>query len=266
MKVRFLGYGSNSFGSINTVSFLLYHNESVALFDCGTSVTNNLHAVVPNFCDITHVYISHSHFDHFLGLPYFIIGRHLDGIAQKKNNPDYIPSPLKVYIPEELIDVTKNLISICHKDVARLSYEVEYYPICAESDIDFEGLKISPFASDHTVATYGAVVKLGEDKLLGYSSDTLYNEKIIDALRGCRYLVLEGMVPDCEQVFSDKAKHATFSQMTDVVGRLRPEMAFVVHLQPRYLSRQAEIAEAINCIPGSKIVFPEIGETYVLRV
>ena len=146
MKIRFLGYASNSFSSVNTVSFLLYNEDDIMLIDCGPSITNNLHSVVDNFTSITSVYISHSHFDHFLGLPYFMIGRHLDVLAKRKKDADYCARPLDIYIPSSLIEILQNLIKVCHKDIQKLSYDVNYHPLVEDDGIDFANSKIIPFA------------------------------------------------------------------------------------------------------------------------
>ena len=266
MKIRFLGYASNSFSSVKTVSFLLYKDEEIMLVDCGPSITNNLHALVENFSDITSVYISHSHFDHFLGLPYFIIGRHLDVIAKKKKNPDYTPSALDIYLPASLIEITHNLIQICHKDIAKLSYDVNYYPINEGAYIDFAGTSICPFAVNHTVETYGFSVFYEGKKLLSYTSDTLYDSRILDKLSDSKYLILEGMVPESENAFSVKSMHATFDQAKSVVQHVKPKEAFLVHLQPRYLSAQKQIIEELNVSTDALLLFPDEDVDYVLCI
>lgn len=264
MKLTFLGSCSNSFSSQNTVSFLIQDESLTVLFECGTSITNNLHGFVPNFSEISHVFVSHSHFDHFLGLPYFIIGRHLDVIAKRKTNPDFIPSPLHVYLPEGLERLVEQLIQTCHKDVTKLSYDLLYHTIDCNEEISLGSIDIKAFPVNHTVQTFGFSLYCDSHKLISYSSDTLYDDSIIEYFVGSLVLILEGMVPDSESVFSDKAKHATFNQMRSVVERIHPQKAFMVHLQPRYLKQTNEIITAVNTVEGSVIIFPEIGDTYEL--
>ena len=74
------------------------------------------------------------------------------------------------------------------------------------------------------------------------------------------------MTPETEIAFSRKAKHATFNDMLDVVNSIRPDMAFVVHLQPRYLGEKESIINKMNSMSESEILFPEVGRKYVLRV
>lgn len=264
MKLQFLGYGSNSFSSLKTVSFLLKEKEEILLVDCGPAITYNLHAVVPNFTEVTNVFISHSHFDHFLGLPYFIIGRHLDVITAKKKNSTFIPSKLNVYLPKDLIEIVKNLINVCHKDIKSLSYDIEYFAINETEKIQFLGYHLIPFKVDHTVETYGFSLFNGDTKLLSYTSDTLYNENVIEQIKESKYLILEGMVPETETKFSENSKHATFTQMKNVVANILPKMAFVIHLQPRYIKDQDSIIQSLNNIDNTEILFPNEDVEYVL--
>ena len=262
MKLTFLGSCSNSFSTHNTVSFFVQDHSAMILFDCGPSITNNLHAFIPNFSEIGYVFISHSHFDHFLGLPYFIVGRHLDVIAKKKADSEFIPAPLHVYLPGHLIPIVEELIHVCHKDIAKLAFELVYHAIDCGRDIPCGSISIKAFPVNHTVETFGFSIYQNSRKMISYSADTLYDDDIIAQFAGCEVLILEGMVPDSESGFSAKAKHATFNQVRNVVERIRPQKAFMVHLQPRYLKQAEEIIASINTVKDSVIYFPEVGDAH----
>lgn len=262
MKLTFLGGCSNSFSAHNTVSFLVQDHATLALFDCGPSVTNNLHAFVPNFSAINYVFISHSHFDHFLGLPYFIIGRHLDVIAEKKMDTEFVPSPLHIYLPSHLIGIVEQLIQVCHQDIAKLSFELVYHAITPGEAVPCGSISIEAFPVNHTVQTFGFSIYRNGCKVISYSSDTLYDDTIIAQFSGSTVLILEGMVPSSESSFSAKTKHATFNQMRNVVEQTRPQKAFMVHLQPKYLEQAKEIVASINTVKDSVIYFPEVGDAH----
>ncbi len=266
MELTFLGYCSNSFSSVNTVSFLINHNSRYSLFECGANTTNNLHQYVSNFSNIDNVFISHSHFDHFLGLPYFLVGRHLDIINRKKKEPDYIPEPLNVYLPKGLDNLVFRLLDVCHSDIKKLSFELIFHNIKEKKIYDGD-FQVSAFEVNHTVSTFGFSVYLNNEKVISYSSDTLYNDKIVAALAGSKILIIEGMVPESEIAFSNKAKHATFTQAVNVINTIKPKLTFIVHLQPRYLPTQNDIISSINKQTTTETVFPVIGERYdVLRL
>ena len=201
-----------------------------------------------------------------MGLPYFIIGRHLDVIEKKKKTPNYIPSALDIYLPVNLIEISRKLIDICHKDIVKLSYDVNYHPVNEDLCIDFAGTRIRSFAVNHTVETYGFSVLCGDKKLLSYTSDTLYDNRVLDKLLGSQYLILEGMVPETENVFSAKSMHATFDQAKSVVQYIKPKEAFLVHLQPRYLSAKKQIIKEMNTPTDTLVLFPNEDRDYVLCI
>lgn len=261
MKLIFLGYCSNSFSEINTVSFLLKHNDYYSIFDCGANTTTNLHKYVKNFSTVKNVFISHSHFDHFLGLPYFIIGRHLDVIARRKKEQDYVPEPLHIYLPEGLESIVNLLIEKCHSDVKKLSFELIFHTLC-EGEIYNKDYVVNAFNVNHTVKTFGFTISINGEKLIGYSADTLYNDAIVNMLKGNKVLILEGMVPNEEIGFSTNSKHATFEQMCDVIKSTNPTKTFIVHLQPRYLSQRNEIINNLKQHLQGDVEFPTIGEEY----
>jgi ribonuclease BN (tRNA processing enzyme) len=225
-------------------------------------VTNNLHAIVPDFSVIDYVFISHSHFDHFLGLPYFLMGRHLDIIARKKREPEFVSSALHIYLPEGLEELVEQLLQVCHKDVAKLTFDRVYHTVDCSKKVSCDAFDVKAFPVNHTVQTCGFSIYQGEHKLISYSSDTLYDNNIIENFTGSAVLILEGMVPDSESGFSAKTKHATFEQMRNVVEQIRPQKAFMVHLQPRYLKQAKEIVDSINTVKGSVIDFPSIGDVH----
>lgn len=217
---------------------------------------------MPDFSTIDYVFISHSHFDHFLGLPYFLMGRHLDIISRRKKDPEFVPSTLHIYLPEGLEDLVEQLLQVCHKDVAKLTFDRVYHTIDCSKTVSCDTFDVKAFAVNHTVQTFGFSVYQGTHKLISYSSDTLYDERIIENFSGSNVLILEGMVPDSESGFSTKTKHATFDQMRHVVEQIHPQKAFMVHLQPRYLKQAQKIIETINTVKGSVIDFPDVGDVH----
>ncbi len=261
MKLIFLGYCSNSFSEINTVSFLLKQNDNYSIFDCGANTTNNLHKYIKNFSAVKNVFISHSHFDHFLGLPYFIIGRHLDIIARRKKEQSYVAEPLNIYLPEGLEYLVNQLIEKCHSDIKKLSFDLIFHTL-REGEIYNDDFVVNAFNVNHTVNTFGFTISLNGKKLIGYSADTLYNENIVNMLRDSKILILEGMVPNEDITFSTNSKHATFEQMCEVIKNTNPNQAFIVHLQPRYLSQRNEIVCSLKQQLKSNLDFPIIGQEY----
>lgn len=265
-KILFLGYGSNSFSKINSVSFLYKKNNTIMLVDCGSTIPFNLHAVVPSFIDITYCYISHSHFDHFLGLPYFIIGRNLDAIAKKKKNPDFIVPDLNIIIEKRLQKVLLDLIEICHSDIKDFTFNINFIDLHDSLTIDASDFILNTKKVNHTVDTYGFSIFENENKLLSYSSDTLYSIDLEKFFQDSKYLIIEGMVPSSEDAFSKKTKHATFNEALKIAEVTNANYTYLVHLQPRYLESIQQIENQLKSNGLRNIGFPNTGEWYVLHI
>lgn len=265
-KITFLGFASNSFSAINSVSFIYDNGTDKLLVDCGATVLYNIHSIIENLVDINYCFVSHGHFDHFLGLPYFIIGRNLDAIAKKKRNPNCIISDLTILIDSELKNVLLLLLDVCHPDVKKLHFNINFVEINDSTVFETNNFVLSAKKVDHTVKTFALSIFENNNKILSYSSDTLYDNKIIDYMRHSKYLVIEGMVPESEETFSQSAKHATFTDALKVSNKLNPKQAFLVHLQPRYRVEIDKIEESLQQQANAKIEFPKIGVWYELCI
>lgn len=265
-KIAFLGYCSNSFSKKNNVSFLYENGANKMLVDCGSTVLLDIHSLVSSLLEINFCFISHSHFDHFLGLPYFLIGRNLDAIAKMKENPDFVVPDLNIIIEKKLQLLLIELLHKCHPDIKKLNYNINFIDLDDSRLVDTGDFKIQTKKMNHTVDTYGFYIIENGEKTLSYSSDTLYDEDIIDFFKESKYLILEGMVPNSESKFSKMAKHATFDNALEVINKTKAKFSFVVHLQPRYLGSVNQIEYYLNNNSDCKIGFPKVGEWYVLHI
>jgi ribonuclease Z len=97
----------------NPTAQLLNIAERFFLIDCGEGTQMQIRKYKARFQSINHIFISHLHGDHFLGLPGFIASMHLLG---RKNE-------LTVYGPKELEDI----ITIIHKfSDTQLNYPLKF--------------------------------------------------------------------------------------------------------------------------------------------
>lgn len=264
-KILFLGYTSNSFSAVNNVSFLYKNGNDTMLVDCGSTIPFNLHLIVKSLTEINCCFISHSHFDHFLGLPYFLIGRNLDAIAKIKKDPNYIVPTLNIIMEKKLQPLLLELLHTCHPDIKNLKYKINFIDLLDLGIIDMGNFKLFTKKMNHTVDTYGFYIIEDSVKVISYSSDTLFDNNMTRFFEQSKYLILEGMVPCREEIFSKTAKHATFDDAVRVANKISATFTFVVHLQPRYLDSLEEIKEYLEC-KGKNIGFPKVGKWYVLHI
>ena len=59
----------------NHTALLVQHGDLTLLLDCGPTIMRQLERVGMTAGDPTHVYLSHQHGDHLLGLPMLLLNR-----------------------------------------------------------------------------------------------------------------------------------------------------------------------------------------------
>src|SRR5438046_1781207 len=141
LSVLFLGTA----GSMPTVqrspaSLLIRRGGDRILIDCGEGSQRQLLRSV-GLPDIEHVFLTHFHADHFLGLPGMLKTFALRGRAV----------PLNVYGPRGL----KALMSDLRRIYGKLSYELNVRELAAAEAVAFGGCTMGAFAVVHRTEALG---------------------------------------------------------------------------------------------------------------
>ena len=142
LDVVFLGTS----GSVPTAqralpATLVRRGRDRILFDCGEGTQRQLLRSDIGLVDLEHVFVTHYHADHYLGLPgmlktFALRGREL---------------PLTVYGPRGLRD----LFSTLRRIFGRLTYPVQAVELSVGDRLDREGYWIEAFATSHGVTGVG---------------------------------------------------------------------------------------------------------------
>ncbi len=141
LDVIFLGTG----GSVpsarrNTASVLVRRGGDRLLFDCGEGTQRQMQRST-GLVQVTDIFITHLHADHYLGLP---------GLLKTWDLQDR-KEPVVVYGPPGLRDLYASLSRV----IGRVGYEVELDELVAGDRVNFNGYTVEPFAVEHRVAANG---------------------------------------------------------------------------------------------------------------
>lgn len=127
---------------------------------------------------LEYIFISHSHLDHVLDLPFYV-----------DSNFTKFKKPLKICAGKETIKALKehvfngaiwpdfyniNLINSQHKTI-------EFVEIKEGDEFDFDGISVSPVKSFHTIECYGFIITR-EDKSIYFTSDTASSDKLWETI------------------------------------------------------------------------------------
>jgi ribonuclease BN (tRNA processing enzyme) len=176
------------------------------------------------------VALTHLHGDHFGGLPFAI----LDGQFRRRTAPLVIAGPPGVRLR---VEAAMEVFFPGSTAVTR-RFAVEFLELADGVPARVGGLTVTPFEVVHAsgAPAYALRVEDGE-RVVAYSGDTEWTDRLIDAARGADLFV-------CEAYFWDRAvkfhlDHATVCAHADRLGARR---ILLTHMGPEMLARQADAA------------------------
>ena len=139
MKIVFLGTGGSWPSPERNVSAIaVKRNAEVLLFDCGEGTQRQLMHSTVSFMQISKIFITHFHGDHFLGLP---------GLVQSMSLNDR-KTKLEIFGPEGTIELVQTIMA--------LGYYTPSYPVVIQDMmpgdvLEFDEYKVKVAEADHAV-------------------------------------------------------------------------------------------------------------------
>ena len=272
LSIIFLGTGC-SLPTVkrNVSSIAIKRNSEVLLFDCGEGTQRQFQKSKLSYMQISKVFISHFHGDHFLGFP---------GLVQTMQLNDR-DRPLHIYGPKGMIKLVDQLLSLGY---FKPSYEVIATEVDGGDVLDFDEYTINVLRVDHGIPALGFslvekmrpgkfdkphALELGipegplfsrlqkgqtvtledgrtitPDMVLGpprkgrkvvYSGDTRPCEKMVEFSKDADVLVHEGTFDSELAELSGEYGHTTAKQAAEIAKKAVVKKLFLTHISPRYL-------------------------------
>lgn len=268
-------------------SQLVQVNGSWYMVDCGEGTQERLRAVGFNFQRIGHIFISHLHGDHYLGLMGLISSMHLMGRL----------TPLTVHGPPDL----KPIIDIqLRASGTYLRYPFHFEPtapISGELLLEDDRVTVSALALQHRIPCTGFVfrerqgprllkpervaeiptfkrnaVKQGEDLVFpdgrrlsneeltleplrprsyAYCSDTAFAPELIPYLRGVDLLYHESTFTAAMGARAKETMHSTAAQAATIAREAGVGKLLLGHFSSRYKTVDALLDEARAVFPNT---------------
>ena len=272
LSIIFLGTGGSWPTIKRSVSAVAVKRGSeTILFDCGEGTQRQFQRSNLSYMQISKVFITHFHGDHFLGLP---------GLIQTMQLNDR-DKPLYIYGPKGIIKLTQQLLSLGY---FRPSYEIDAYEIGDGDVIDFDDYIIRALSVEHNVPTlaysleekmrpgkfnkpralelgipegplfsklqHGETITLKNGKkitpkrILGpprqgrkivISGDTRACSKLIDFSKNADVLIHDATFDSTLEDTANEYGHATAFQAAEIAKKANVERLFLTHISPRYL-------------------------------
>ncbi len=272
LSIIFLGTGG-SWPTVkrNVSSVAVKRGSEIILFDCGEGTQRQFQQSNLSYMQISKIFITHFHGDHFLGLP---------GLIQTMQLNDR-DKPLHLYGPKGMGELTGRLLSLGY---FRPNYKIIAHDVVDGQEIEFEEYSISAVKVNHNIPALSYCLRehprpgrFNKSKALklGIPEGPLFSklqkgqtiilpdgtkitpDLILGPSRKGRKIVISGDTKPCEQMisFSQNADvliheatfdsklqdvamgygHTTASQAAEIAKKANVEKLFLIHISPRYL-------------------------------
>lgn len=207
MQVRILGCSGGIGAGLKTTSILL---DDDVLIDAGTGVGD---LSLEELRRLRHVFLTHSHLDHVVGLPLFI-----DAAFES-----YLETPLQVHGSTDTINALQAHLfnDVMWPDFSMLPSAEEavmrFKPLSAGDMLDLGSRKVTAVEVKHSVPTLGFCVE-AQGKVLAFSADTTNNQTlwpVLNQYKNIDVLVIEVSFPNRQAELAQKSGHycpRTFAQ------------------------------------------------------
>lgn len=284
------------YGRFTSSQLLLVHHHHF-LIDCGEGCQHQLRRYDFSAHKINHIFISHLHGDHYLGLMGLIFSMQL---LHREHD-------LHVYAFRGLEEI---FVAQLRHARSSLSFRVILHPLSdayPEDLFEDDHVVVKSFPLDHKIATCGFLVreklasrslrkekladlpveyrsrlKKGEDirnpggdvlyrsedftlppkppRAYAYCSDTQPSESAIRIIHGVELLYHEATFMEDEKEKARETKHSTAAEAARVAGQAGVKRLLLGHFSARYKELQPVLNEARNIFPATELATE--GETF----
>lgn len=254
MILTVIGACANQISNREGVSLLIENGSEKLLIDCGPGIVAAFGRCCRKTCEVNNVLLTHVHGDHMAGFPYFVWNRNFECMGSTP------PEDLHVYGEKETVSLAKYMLDHCYPELT-FPFKVIYHEIKAGDSFSNREMNIETICANHAVPCISAVVKC-KGKALVYTSDTLYNEVLVDKAKNADILVHEGMMPKSMDALANKVKHSTAYVAGKFAHDIGAKQMLMVHIAPSMLGKEGMLIEEASLNYQGPISIPYDGSVY----
>lgn len=224
MLVRVLGCSGGIGGNLRTTSILI---DQDILVDAGTGVGD---LSLSELQLIDHVFITHSHLDHIVMLPFLV-----DTVGGMRTRP------IVVHATAETLAILREHVFNWKiwPDFSRIPDErnamLRFSEIAMGETVSLAGRKLTPVPANHTVPAVGYWIDSGDASLVFTGDTTACDElwTVVNAIENLRYVIIETAFHNGERELAIASKHLWPDQLAAELGKLRRKArVYITHLKP----------------------------------
>ncbi len=255
-KIIMLGTGNGGTLDLYNTCFVIQNSNGNFLVDTGGSIEiiKKLKQVNIDIKDIKHIFISHSHTDHILGLIWMFkkLGRaSINGEIETKIN---IYCNDVVY--EAIMEVSKQILP--HKLVVGILNITHFHVLKDEEELNINGINYTFFdINARGTKQFGFECIINEKRLVFLGDETL-NPKLYDRVINADYCFHEAFCLDSEEnIFHAYEKnHSTAKSASKIMNELNVKNLILYHTEESHGTERKKLYtnEAQENFKGNIIV------------
>ncbi len=211
--LRVLGASGSKTKTTGTISFQI---DRHILIDAG----NIFEKYQYDTNEIEHVFISHSHFDHILELPFLIE----NGFTTRRKQLHIYGLPetithIKQFIFNDYIWPDFSLIPLLTTGEKSIVFQEIYF----NQTVQIDDIFITPFESNHIIPTAGFVVKKNK-RAFALSSDTYKTDRLWEIVNNdpeIKYIIIEVSFESFLARLAEVSKHLTPKLLDEELNKLK---------------------------------------------
>ncbi|TLZ88345.1 MAG: ribonuclease Z [Methanobacteriota archaeon] len=300
MQIVFLGTsGSWPTPKRNVSAVAVKRGPEVILFDCGEGTQRQFMLSTLSFMQVSRVFVSHFHGDHFLGLPGMVQSMSMNGRE----------APLEVYGPRGIERLVGELLSLgyftpgfpvkakelppggavdcgeyaitAHEAVHTvpcLSYVLEEKPRPGRFSVERAEALGVPTGPLYSRLQEGETIRIGDrtirpEDVLGpprrgrkivYTGDTMPHEDLVQVARRADVLIHDATSDAALEEKANRYGHSSSRQAAQVAKESAVGLLVLTHLSPRYEDPTTILEDARKVFPSTRVAedFLEIEVPY----
>lgn len=259
-KIIMLGTGNGGTMDLFNTCFVIQNKNGDFLVDTGGSIEiiKRLKQANIDYKSIRHIFISHSHTDHILGLFWYF--KKIGVIATHGEITDKINIYCNDVVFESIKEVSKHILPSKLVDAI---YNIVNFKILNDGDqYQINGVNYSFFdIKAKGTKQFGFKCELNNKKLAFLGDETL-NSDLYESIRGYDYVMHEAFCLDSEErIFHAYEKnHSTTKSVSEVMNKLNVKNLILYHTEDTHHEQRKNLytKEAQQYFEGTVIVPNEL--------
>lgn len=258
-EIIFLGVGGAmpSSPAYNCTALVLRDGDAKILLDCGPGIMRQLELAGVDYADLTHVYVSHQHGDHSLGLPMLLLNRTIF----------YPDRPLQVLAAPPVLDVLAQLNTLVFPDLQEMRDPiVECVPMHTGPEMTplagATGVRYLLAPAKHSVVAWGIRLALRNGRSVVYSGDTGPSRQIAELAAGADLLIHDTFhLTPPSTTFE---LHSAAGQVGALASEAGVRAVALVHRKDTSAAAAGQYRELAAKHFAGEILVPDAGDRFVL--